>query len=395
MGYKFLLLASIICLSFDSSAQSIPNPALSADSLASGSSKDVLKSFFQLAFNKIISNDKEVNFSSNPFAVMARMDTTLLMDRNYYHYRHLRDLNFSFGVKLDSNYKFNGFSSGIKYALINKRDETVSRTFLTMVQDDAIIQEYMMLNNEIEAYISTLAGQPALQKTIRDQQTAFRKGQIKFSDLDPGFAAKIKAVATNKKADHFLTSINADPNYNMYKASQDVYKNLKDSFNQKLLWTVGVSDTTYRSHFFFSNVVLNTEVVKGFGRSVSGLNAELNSKAYVQFYDDTIKSGNDLSRQLLHIEPGINLVFRTKRTLQSFLEFKISGAYEHQLGSVYLNESRDSVTVNGTLRVRLFDDVWIPLEVKYDPKSGNVFGFLNVHANFTGLRKLAGRLNQQ
>ena len=96
-------------------AQIKPNPALTADSLATGNYKDVLTSFFQLAFNRFIGDDKEIRFASNPFAVMAKADTSLLMDAKYYKYRHLRDLNFSFAAKLDSSYKFNGFSSGIKY----------------------------------------------------------------------------------------------------------------------------------------------------------------------------------------------------------------------------------------------------------------------------------------
>ena len=71
-----------------------------------------------------------------------------------------------------------------------------------------------------------------------------------------------------------------------------------------------------------------------------------------------------------------------------YCEIKFSGSYYHNFATLYANERRDSLTINGTLRVRILEDIWIPLEIKYDPKSGNVFGFLNIKANFTGLGKL-------
>src|SRR6202008_343289 len=114
-------------------AQEVPHPALTADSLASGNYKDVLKSFFQLSFEKFTGPDKELKFTSTPFAVMAKLDSTLLVDEKYLKYRTLRNINFSFAAKIDSVFKFNGYSSEIKYAIINKRDETVSKAFTEMV----------------------------------------------------------------------------------------------------------------------------------------------------------------------------------------------------------------------------------------------------------------------
>ena len=68
---------------------------------------------------------------------------------------------------------------------------------------------------------------------------------------------------------------------------------------------------------------------------------------------------------------------------------KFGGSYQHNFGSLYPLEERDQLTFNGTLRLRLIADIWVPLEFKYDPKSGNVFGFLNVKANFSTLGNIA------
>jgi hypothetical protein len=126
------VVALLFCVSTQVIAQKIttPNPVLTADSLATGNYKDVLNSFFQLAFDRLTSPDKSIRFTGTPFAVMAKLDTTLLVDTSYTKYRTLRNLNYTFAVRLDTAYKFNGFSSGIKYAIINKRDETVSKAFV-------------------------------------------------------------------------------------------------------------------------------------------------------------------------------------------------------------------------------------------------------------------------
>jgi hypothetical protein len=66
----------------------------------------------------------------------------------------------------------------------------------------------------------------------------------------------------------------------------------------------------------------------------------------------------------------------------------LSATYYRNLSNLYQNEERSRLTVNGTARVRLFDDIWVPLEIKYDPVNGNVFGLINVKFNFTALSSL-------
>jgi len=360
---------------------------LTADSLATGNYKDVLNSFFQLAFDRITGPDKEIKFTANPYAVMAKLDTSLLIDREYYRYRRLRDLNFSFAVKLDTSYKFNGFSSGLKYALINRRDETVSKTFLNMMAEDHKVREFTILNEAIEAYISDLAATPELQDKIRAQQTNFTRGNINFNQLEPSFQDTIKKLADAKGTVYLSSLIEADPEFNLKATAQEVYEDKKNYFNNRLLWTLGISDTTYQDQFMFSNIVISSELLKGID-SLKKADIELNLKAALQYVDDTLKSGKDLKRSVFSFEPGINFVIKTKKTNKSFFEFKLSGSYYHTFSTLYNDEERNRLTINSTIRIRIINDIWIPLEIKYDPESGNFFGLFNVRANFTGLGKL-------
>ena len=362
---------------------------ITADSLASGNYKDVFKSFFQLAANHFTSNNKEIQFSSNPFAVMAKTDSSLLKSNNYKKYTHLRNLNFSFSVKLDSAYKFNGFSSGVKYALINKRDETVSKAFIILAT--TADQEYTNLFNNGAAFIVTQSNSAELAT----QWTDFFNGKIKFNQLDSSLQKMISDSTKNNDLSKLLQS---GGNWDIRESESKLYDSLRTRFHERSLWTVGVSDTTYKDKFFFSNIVLSTEYVKGLDdptKPLRAVGAEFNAMASYNFLDDTLNTKKDLRRQLLQIEPGFNLVLRNKSTLYSLAEFKISGSYYHNFGSLYTNEKRDSVTLNGTLRIRIINDIWIPLEIKYDPKSGNVFGFLDIRFNFNGLKNILGNVKKE
>src|ERR1700744_4680241 len=122
---KLLLVLPVIFIAVTCAAQgdtTAKTPAktsaptiFTADSLASGKAKDVLASFFQLAFDQLTGPNKQLNFVSNPFAVMLKSDSGLNLDANYYKYRRLRKTNIGFGLRLDSNFHFNGFSSGVTY----------------------------------------------------------------------------------------------------------------------------------------------------------------------------------------------------------------------------------------------------------------------------------------
>jgi hypothetical protein len=388
-------LALLLFLSVNGIAQtkSVPNPVLTADSLATGNYKDVLNSFFQLGFEKFTSPNKEFKFTTTPFAVMAKLDTTLLVDTSYIRYRVLRNLNLSFAARLDTSFRFNGFSSGIKYALINKRDETVSRTFINMVLGNASVKQIFALNNLILAHISTIRPVSEGQKAILEY-TEFRAGRKNFGALSQALQDTILAVAGRNDATQTLAqTIRRNKNFNLDKTADSLYQDMKTNFNKNLLWTIGVSDTTYKDEFMFSNIVITSELLQGLNKFTGRKNdLELNIKTALQLVDDSTRKGRDLKRVLFSFEPGVNLAFKTRSTKKSYLELKFSGGYYHHFSYLYTNEERDRVTLNATVRVRIFSDTWIPLEIKYDPKNGNFFGFLNVRANFKALGGAAKQL---
>jgi hypothetical protein len=367
---------------------------LSADSLASGNLKDVLTSFFQLSYNKLTGPNKELNFSSNPYALLLKTNPSAAIDVNYEKYKYLRKLNFGFGLKLDTAYHFNGFSSVIKYALIDERDATVSKMLFRELGNDSLSLEINALQTKLNAFINTTFPNTVENFDNRKKYftlvtTLFTDTLVAFNQLDTSFQRMVKTVAVQNDLLRFSRLIQSNPKANVRKESQLAFAELKQELKKKLLWTVSLSDTTYKNEFFFSNIVLKTELLKGLAKKLKpGSNWELNTQASLNFIDDTSRMGRDLKRSVFSFEPGFNWVVRTKDFETPFLEFKFSGEYRHIFNRLYTNEERDAFTFNGTIRLRILNEIWIPIEFKYDPKAGNILGFISAKFNFSSLNKV-------
>lgn len=360
---------------------------LTADSLSSGNYKDVFKSFFQLAFERFTSDNKDIQFTSNPFAIMARGNPKLLVDTSYKRYKVLRNLNFSFSARLDSNYKFNGFSSGITYAIVNRRDETVSDFFASDFR--RINQNYEVLQQQLVAFASA-SGDVELIIKYNQQISDFFKGKTGSNSLEAPLQARLKTMADSLNMEYLTQELNNGADVNAGKLMKSIYDSVRSSFQNRLLITTGIMDTTYKNQFMFSNIVLFANLVKGIVKPNKVCGLELNLKTSYQFLDDTLHAGRDLKRKAFRVEPGLNLVLKEKQSQYPWAELKVSGEYTH-VNNPYVGEKRDLTTINGVLRIRVYQDIWIPLEIKYDPESGNFLGFLNVRANFKGLKGLLAK----
>ena len=383
------LLASLI-VSNKTAAQ--VNPALAtvftADSVESGNAKDILTNFFQLALNNLIGDHKEINISSNPFAIMLKRNPKLSLDKSYKRYKPLRKLNFNLGMKLDSSFNFNGFSSGLKYSIIDQTDASTSKLISQKLHTDPLGLERDILADALNEQLLKISNQAEQIKFVTSINNLFQDN-VPLNKMDAGFQEIVKAIVKEKKLDKLADVFNRKAGQSFRTIDSLNFKELKNSIKNNLLWTIGVSDSTYKDKFRFSHISIVSELSKGiFDPEPGDNNLEINVRAAMDFSNDTLGSGRNLDRKIFSLEPGINWVIRDKTTERPFLEVKFSGSYYHNFANLYAGEKKDSLTLNGTLRIRILEDIWIPLEIKYDPKTGNAFGFLNIRANFTGLGKL-------
>ena len=356
------------------------------DSLRSSNTKDILTSFFQVALNNLIGENKEISFNSNPYAILLKRNPNLSKDIYYTRYKPLRKLNIQFGVRLDSSFNFNGFSSALKYSIIDQTDASTSRYISDKLKTDKLRMERNILFSSITEYLKKdFTGSDSQLEIFNTNRNSFAN-DVPLNQLDTAFQAVVFQIVKDKNltlVDQFLDK-NQGHSFKEYDSLN--FDKLKNSIKKNLLWTIGINDSTYKDKFELANIAIVTELSKGIFEPEPGdNNLEVNIKAMYTFSNDTVRKVRNLDRKLFSFESGLNWVIRNKTTDQPFFEIKFSGSYYRNFGNLYLNEKRDSLTINGTARIRVYNDIWIPLEVKYDPKTGKIHGFLNIKANFAGL----------
>ena len=362
---------------------------MAADSVASGNHKDVLTSFFKLSINDVTTKNKQFDFSSNLFAILLKKNPKLDIDTNYVKYTFERNTNLNFGLKLNDENKFNGYNVGFKYAIVNKRDYTIAKEFIPLVLNSSEI--FFKLNKAIAKKISTIADVKKQSYYLKQIQPLFTDTAYVFDNIDTTLQRFVIECA---KDEHLITMVNIlekNGKISIASLARDNFNQIKKSFQNKPLWTVGFDIGSSDEQFQLSNMRLTTSFMKGIVNENALTNIELVINASLELADDSTIQESDLKRNIFSGEAGFNWVVKGMVNNFPFIEFKLTAAENFIIAGTYNGENTNPFTMNGTLRIHISDKVSIPVEIKYDPKTGNVFGFLNITSNFTGL----GILNQK
>ncbi len=388
-----------ICLAqssstLDSSSGVSKINVLTADSLASGNYKDVFSSFFQLAFNDLSGPQKALAFTSNPYAIMVKANPSLAVDTNYVKYKHLRNLNFNVQVLVDSAYHLTGFSAGIKYALINSRDNTVSKDFITRVIKQTDFDTLTVLVRSVLRHYSRSIDSE-LVLAINHQ---FKDDSSTFSSLSSDVRNIIDSIIDANHLTRLKNLIEQNPNVNFRQENNRQYQALVAEWQKKPLWTIAANTTfspnpsapTGSNRLSSNNVYLSTEFL--WAPFKTRINCEFDVIVSDTISNDVNSTQPNLLRNVASIEPGINFTFKSKNNGKSIFEFKLSGTYYSVTSKQYPSQTSDSSTLNATIRLRIIDDIWAPLTFKMD-NNGHVYGSLGVKFNFSTLAGILQRSN--
>lgn len=335
--------------------------------LKTGNWQDVLTSFFQLGFNDLTGKDRAFNFKSSLFGLKLKTNPGLTVDTEYVKHSFDRNLQFDFALRLDESYKFNGFSGGITWAAINKRDTTLI-SFVGTKMDSLWREAY----NKLDEDIITYRNQKLALKTHKDSVEFFNTNAILARMM-----AVNNIVPDSLPADFPKTtfaSINT-----VYKA----YEDAKQSTRQKGLLTLSINGAFSQQSTFdsaqFSMVYLQ-------GITSTGKSLELDARATFSYQDTTI--GKDKYRSLANGSLGLNYaLISNRKTKMSIVEVKPYFAYKRVIGALFPDEQKELFTANAEIRIRVLHGLWIPFTVKYDLKKSNFLGFLNVSLNMSALKK--------
>lgn len=355
-----------------------------------GNFKDILSSFYQLAVSNLVGEDKSIEFNSTLFALKQKANPELKRDIDFLENTFSRNLEFNFKGNFDDDFKYNGFTGGITYAVVNKRDakrakfpilypilEELTKNIQTFrdTENLAIIRDASLTEAQKSKKVLSLT--EAVEAILNNREVNAEK----YPDAS-AYYTSMKAIKSDKE----LKSLTEDAD-DVEKASAYLNaktKELYEQLNGKLLMTLSVDGTSDKDGKFnqASGGLVALQGIKG-----SDFELDLRGKF---IYADTMAISNP--RTALKSSLGVNAVISRRRDpkakglrdagSKSCFEIKAYVEYNAVYKNRLPDEKADTFFGSADLRLRIADDLWIPFTVKYDIENANVLGFLNLTYNF-------------
>jgi hypothetical protein len=146
----------------------------------------------------------------------------------------------------------------------------------------------------------------------------------------------------------------------------------------KPLWTVSFNENYGFQSRETSRITLSTE----FSYFLHFFNKDRSDTTWVpidvtlsyNWQIDTLEKTGALDRHVF----GLNFGKDFSIGKLAWLEVKPSVSYLHIKGQLYNKESHDTFIANLTPRLRVNSQFWIPITVSWDPKNGQILGFLSI-----------------
>lgn len=343
--------------------------------LKTGNLKDVLTSFFQLGFNDLTGKDRAFEFKANLFGLKAKVDSTLFIDTNYVRQNFSRNFQFDFALKLDSQYRFNGLKAGFTWAIINKRDTSL----LNLIRSPADV-----------LFAKSMTSLSAILENFRN---SLRTGNFFKSPNDSLLYLKVKAVKddlldNNKPFDpkafpkQFIDFADLDIVAKKFNDFDELYNEELSKMRQRPLLTLSVNSVFMDQSGLFNNGAMELVYLQGLTKK--GKNLELDIRGKLGVFDTTAST-----RVEFNSSGGFNwaIINAFNNKNKSLVEFKPYFEYNSILKGRMPGEEKEKFTANAELRIRVLDDLWIPLTLKYDLKDHNFLGFLKVALNMNAFKK--------
>jgi len=267
-----------------------------------------------------------------------------------------RHFSVELGAKTGKGSSVSDGVFGFNWAIVNKRDPFFNFPANTLALQEKAINS---LEKATEAFNKAVAANPDAKRLLalqdeaeqKDRKTNSNDAQIKFYQ-DQGFDVYPYTLAVIADA-------------------------LK---NRGLLTIFGRANTNFGKTQGFTHSEVGLRYLKGWLRTGSSNSLELDAKT--SFAWDTTATPTAEQRGLDHrafiTTLGLNKVLiSTSDAAKPLLEFKLSAGYEYRPGQLYKGEFRSKPYGETSLRIRINEQVWVPLTAQYDTH-GNVLGFLKV-----------------
>jgi len=337
----------------------------------------------------ISSTNSNLNVKTTIYGIRKILDSSVQVDTNYRNQTFNRNFEVGLGLNItSSNSSISGFSTSLKYAIINNRDLSIytSKKLKSKISD-------------LDMRIYSLVKMDTLAEVI---EKAHREGKLNNQDYtvitdalrnftnsqSDGSVSPQKATATLKSA--LLPFISSEKFYidTAFFSYALVQRVIFDSLSNAIVQQIkkgSLLTLSFNSNYqnkSWDSLTYKLEYIKGLGwQKDSSKPWDIYVGAFYSMKQDTI-SKQALKREVITGKLGLNKVLATKSDGSSFLEVLGAAEYDYISKGLYPSEKTSTLVADFTFTIRLAKSIFLPFELKYDPKNGNLFGFLSVKWDF-------------
>jgi hypothetical protein len=349
-----------------------------------------ISDLFQVAVKSgVVGSENGVySFKSSLYGIGVLFDSTLLIDYNFRRLKWARNISVDISTSLGDDNKFKYINPSAKFSLINKRDPKDFGNASSRIQKNLYDANLKLINTgrdlanlllqEIKS-VTDSAEKEKLMIAIMKGSTIDTKNMSRDEIINQLKTLK-SYIKDKKKADEALKNIPTEA-----EIVSKAYDALVTEISKGLLVTLETGGN-YDHVSQWTNANAKLECLKG-----TGWSNDKDKPWDVDFWvkgdasADTTKLTSNLDRQILSSYLGLNKVLISKKVRNqkgvasaSVLEILGSAGVDYIANGKYDKEDDLTFNFDFVVSVRIADNVYLPLEIKYDPKNGNVFGFIKL-----------------
>lgn len=332
---------------------------------------DALSEIMQIGLNKgiLTGNEKDVSLKATLYGLMVLGNKDYEIDRSYSKLTFQRNLEFAANMKINDDEKINGFGLAIKYAIINKRDLSVNDAYTALHPKIAALSQ--SLHESIAPIILSLLRTKTGEDKARLNRFIQENSNIKNFPIFFNELRRLMLFPDSLLNTKMSTMQNAldDLHSEYYTITRGIEKGPLLTFSGESVNTNNTWDL----------VKLKLEYIKGLGFVKDDQNPwDIYVGAYYAMLKDSLSVLNRLTRITGSVKGGINHVLVKDASNQSLVEILGGLEYNSIFHGAYVNEKTNQMNMLFNLAFRIAPNLYLPLEIKYDPDKANFQGLVRL-----------------
>lgn len=330
--------------------------------------KDAFTYLPQFTVFNLAGEHKSIDLKVNLFDLKTKYNSDLLIDTLFVKNKFARNFQMNFGINLNGNYKMEGIKAGFTYAIVNKRDSAIFK--LSDKLGKALAKKDELAIIKMSKFIEDA-------KCNEDEDKECQKNLgLKINAIKEAQGKARRFVKREDFPEYFQEYLPKDFNKDVDSLNIKLEKE-QDNYFKKPLLTVTVNGIFGKEKRFLNQAEANLVYLQGVSDQRKKAEIDIRAGFTVK---DTI-SDKKYYKTEFKSSAGINFSLFSSKDSKSYFEAKPYLEFIKTFGNA-LFEDKNTFNASADIRIRIVNNMWLPITIKYDLKEGRFLGFLNIVFNW-------------